>query len=800
MLSNSFNRKLIALLINKGINESRKASIPLLEQNREVNLNKNINFNKNNYKLLNYKDWIIVTFINLENEFNLGILNQNGIFLKFTNEFINLENESEKFYYADCIIDKSGLINLYCTNKNKTKYYYIQLEDIISQLTIENNTSNNLIKIIKKIELDFGDFVKEKQIAGNLKIVEDKNLNNRFYLFTTYNKPVDNGNVEFGIRFDAIDQSEQNGILFSNKTLTKINDKDWNKLILGLHCWEAIIETNDDGVTFFQFAINSKSGKTLENWFTFTNENLDEANQLLKDSNFEAVKEFYNYCQNNPNKARNWKNWWLDNNKKEIDLKFNLNDIQSVQNIVDRYTPGINGTNTRYTSNTYYWNHNHNPDNFFLDSEYWHRITITWSDRSPQNSKKNRYLYYMWKVDLNFTYDSDVNMFMFNTEMDSSGELTNTKYYNFKNGNLSPLDVDKIFIANNNFYVNLRLKNGTPTWRLLELKFSNSIEKWEIITGNHQIKNNVIIAKNWNNLLNYGDSILLTAHNPGNANTLYLGALYKRNDSNSFNDYVYDSYYIYNGTYKGEIALALREQNLVKLFTFNNNLTKMKIYILQYNNQTASSNPYMFNRFDNDLSNFFGSRIVGYNGNNITFDGNITDIPTYGNNIIYSAIIDKNSMNNIRTTKWVVISNTNDELLIFNEDKEKQNNTSLKLNFDTTFSIIDKTNENSYIKGAASNTLIELLSNDNNLNIVDKNRIGNFKVVYNDGTSRMSSAAPFLRKDSNYGYFEITLIQNKIIDSLLLYNKNNQVLVNKKLNLPTAKKISLSIKFQARNK
>lgn len=246
-------------------------------------------------------------------------------------------------------------------------------------------------------------------------------------------------------------------------------------------------------------------------------------------------------------------------------------------------------------------------------------------------------------------------------------------------------------------------------------------------------------------------------------------------------------------------SFGIRQNNYVKFFIADSTNTNYLTLDNSYSNQAPSTDPYIFEPYNNNNQNFNPARILSADNNQLTFDNNILNVTQSNNNLVVGSTIDQFSLNDQANNNWFLFSNTNNKMLTFPFSITKNRTQIININFDLTFSVIDNSMDKNSQQIPASITLASIFSTQNDLELINNNAIYSWQLIYEDGSSsKVELIKPFLRIENNFIFFEITIFNNnnKKINNILLYNKINNILVNKELNLKSSELLNLQLKFE----
>ena len=808
MIHSNFNEKIINLLINRSSQENMSNVLPPLEYQELLNTNLSC-ISDDEKKALNYKDFFLFSLNkrgNNSKDSKIIITSKNLKVYKTITTLTSNDNTPEYIYKRDTIIDNNGIISMVAadnTIENYPNLYFYQFEDIFQKIDNNENIEPTSIRYTAKVKIELTDYDKFGYKIRAIKLVKEPS-SNVYFIFTIYDyKQTLNSTTQIfkKIRVDSIDLSTSTQIVFTNKELS-INNNDFYNILTGFKDWDVVVKKIDDAIKV-DFLITGKSGVTETFWDS------NRFGGLVTENNFQAkVDEYRRYeAEQSRGEIKDLAYKWKEPFGGVFTSTWRLTDLKKV----------THNTRSWHTNNPYaqHWEvktHYFNVPNPNINTnpptpKPLYTVQFSWSTQYPLRPGTEQYLEllgtYLRRSQIVSTGGIILCSFISSGTGDSTS-FTARRIYIQTNIN----DVGDITHNDNYFFTSFKL-NSESNFRFYRCRIDNNLNPNIQELANTDTSPYPFLIKevrDWNTTTNYGSSIL--AINPLNSSRSSSLIMYKRNGETTFNNSSLNQFST-NG-YTPNFLAGIREQNLLTLFVFNNTFTKAHRLTASYTNKTPNTEPYLFNPYNNDRNNFLGARIVGKSNGIKQFDGNIADIPAYNNTLIYNSTVDKHSMNDITVNEWIVYSNTNNELFSFNTSKLKTRPQSLKINFDVTISVLDNIDKKAKTNSEAANTFTKLLTKEENDLALLRNQIGNFKVIYTDGTYRIGDATGFLRAgyesdhtagyEFNYfGYFEISLRQTKQIKQILLYNKNNEELCYKDLNYPSAANINLSIRFQLRS-
>ena len=796
MITNNLKKNIIETYINENRNESINSTLPNWNYNGMIG-----DFDVNDdSKIISYFDWIII----FHKETGLEIYDKKGRKWRKITSF----NYKERTYNfnsivgpTDIFVSENGIIYLVYDEKNYQ--YFIQFEDIINLLP---NTFSLTVSAANALYVY--KFPETSKRWNKFKILQSDSQT--IHLIGVYNTNREDDTNDAGFSFSVFDMESENKFLYKQEythpipnkwaapenadTKDVINYKKWRDTLFGVFDFNAVI-TNHNNAYNYKIVLTSKSGKRFSKTTDFST--VDEPNEKKRvtENTLENYKAFAQEAQNSSNVTITEEFWSDQITGERVHPRDNvkMRDVDRIT--LHRSTSGGGSTGGGHghgSATTYYTRYRNKQDQVIME--------LSNSSRCQQEYG-TYYRYYCWnakgRITYNFQSKNDVMIANF-TVSESNINITDDDINYLQDSyNNTIIDVNNVAVANNKFYLCFK-RNGMATWDFVEIDIT-TLNAYPIANlSAFNLAPNVIVCKDWSKLTDYGDTVLVHYNK---SNGAIVGTLFKQS-SNEYDRFHFTQFTSSTHTYI--FATAIREQNLISLYILNKYVSMAHTVTLSYNNSTPYTTPYFFQPYNNNLQNFLAVRIQGLKNNKVMFDGNITDLPIYNNNVVFSSLIDKHSMNDETVNQWNIISNTNNTIMSFNETKTKNNNTNLKLNFDTVISVVDKVDNKNNVKQSASNDMTKMFIAQNDSSVFNQNKIAYFLIWKNNNSTptRYNVRPSYFRKSSDdlTGYFRISIIHNNsIINKISLYNYNNNELCTKTFSLKSPKNVNLSLKFRIEN-
>lgn len=771
MITNNLKKKIIKTITQNGSQETKNQilNIPTFKETIDINLLEILKTELGSDSIIiNIWTWhdLILVFANYNNNENGSILIFDSNFKlikKFTQYIENGQNINfNKFRYA--FLDKKSRIHLLQNNINGDIQYSL-LNDIITNLF----TINQLF------------FVKELII-----IPKDSPLNN----FLKIKCNIDNNNIDL-LNVIFYYQSNKTGELLqysfmlnqyslSEKLPTQtIDNKEikFNHNMQGLYDFNFFTTTTNDKKTTGRLCASFRSGTQQQELL-----NIETKIDELRQDNLESVKTEIQQMQSNP-KTQEFQ--ILDENNQP--LKVNILEIVNVKTFTRTSSSGSPNYITSYKKYTQYLDSN----NKILIS-----LSNSYTDKSLNDTYKGfYYIKFKYKFKYLETFYSKARVDCTDFSFNDNGDFSLSNTYS-TDENL--IDVGNVCIEQNTFLVSMKEKpnNIFNIYRFWvdgdQLKITN-------LNLNNTSTNQYFISSIYDySDQNFEDSIIAFSTNQDKYQL--CSNLYKSSNETLFNRNATNFYEVPN--FKISFLFGTRQQNLIKIFAFNLDFSKIVVFQNSYDNQTPDIDPYQFLPYDNENNNFLSQRVLATFNNELEFDGTIGDIPSSQNSFTLTQKIDYYSLNDVENDKWYIYSNTNNEMFLFNESVKKTRNQSVNLNFDITFNIIDKTNNNiEQIKQDASNNFVKMFSQKGLPELISNNIIDKFVFKFSDGTEQSFPVKDYLIAQDEIAYINASIFNSKkiFINNIIIMNKSNNELVNKVVNIPPNSLLNLSIKVEILN-
>lgn len=164
--------------------------------------------------------------------------------------------------------------------------------------------------------------------------------------------------------------------------------------------------------------------------------------------------------------------------------------------------------------------------------------------------------------------------------------------------------------------------------------------------------------------------------------------------------------------------LIFNEQNLIYIYVLDPVGLKYIKYSSNYDGTTPDSKPYFFLKYDNDAENLKPARIVGVGNNKPVADIDIINSAISDNNILLIGELNIDSMNNVANDKWLVISNSNADIINVSTsiDKTAVEKKQVSFNIKTTFKDLNK----NAINNQQSNNIAQFFNENITQDSIDK--------------------------------------------------------------------------------
>lgn len=174
--------------------------------------------------------------------------------------------------------------------------------------------------------------------------------------------------------------------------------------------------------------------------------------------------------------------------------------------------------------------------------------------------------------------------------------------------------------------------------------------------------------------------------------------------------------------------LIFNEQNLIYICVLDPVNLKYIKYSSNYDGTTPDSKPYFFLRYDNDLENLKPARIVGVGNNKPVADIDIINSAISDNNILLIGELNIDSMNNVANDKWLIVSNSNTDIVSVNTniDKTAVEKKQVSFNIKTTFKDLNK----NFINSQQSNNIAQFFNENVTQDVIDKSIPDEFVIEF----------------------------------------------------------------------
>lgn len=250
--------------------------------------------------------------------------------------------------------------------------------------------------------------------------------------------------------------------------------------------------------------------------------------------------------------------------------------------------------------------------------------------------------------------------------------------------------------------------------------------------------------------------------------------------------------------------IGFREQNMLKIYGINQELTQTVVWQHSYNNQLPADSPYQFNSITNFDRDFLSTRILGFNQQDLAFDGIVSNIPSNEDTFIISTYIDEFSMVDQDVNSWSVWSDTNNEMFrIPNHVIHKNRNEVINLNISIEADIQDLTDNKRVSKKEALRHLILMFSTKGLNNITLKNQFKILEFYSNDELIVNQNPQQYFLIKNQKLYYDFQGMNgqgafgiNKLINKVILKNEHNDELMVKVVNFRPNEAIILQFKIE----
>lgn len=250
--------------------------------------------------------------------------------------------------------------------------------------------------------------------------------------------------------------------------------------------------------------------------------------------------------------------------------------------------------------------------------------------------------------------------------------------------------------------------------------------------------------------------------------------------------------------------IGFREQNMLKIYGVNQELNQAVVWQHSYNNQLPTDSPYQFNSITNFDRDFLSTRVLGFNQQDLAFDGIVSNIPSNEDTFIISTYIDEFSMVNQDVNSWSVWSDTNNEMFrIPNHTIHKNRNEVINLNISIEADIQDLTDNKRVSKKEALRHLILMFSTKGLNNITLKNQFKVLEFYSNDELIVNQNPQQYFLIKNQKLYYNFQGMNgqgdfsvNKLINKVILKNEHNDEIMVKAVNFRPNETIILQFKVE----